>query len=168
MLITGMKRSGSRRQLGGAVLLVLALSVTAARHAEAGSYFGYHHGYGGSPYHGHYSHGHFGGYHAHPGGPYYYSPRFALNYARKARLGALELDVNPKKAEVYIDGRYVGRAHELDGYPDYLWLDAGTHQVDFYREGFATVTSEYPAPSGFHPWLAGRSLPSRGLFGSAL
>ena len=61
MLFTGMKRPGSRRRLGGSVLLVLALSVTAARHAEAGSYFGYHHGYSGSPYHGHYRHGHFGG-----------------------------------------------------------------------------------------------------------
>ena len=58
------------------------------------------------------------------------------------------MDVKPKKAEVYIDGRYVGRAREFDGYPDYLWLDAGTHQVEFYREGFGTVTREYTVHAG--------------------
>ncbi len=53
------------------------------------------------------------------------------------------MDIKPKKAEVYLDGRYIGRTGEFDRYPDFLWLKEGTHQLVFYKEGYGTVSREY-------------------------
>ena len=132
------------RRIGIPALVLMVLSLGAAREAEAGYYSGHHHGYG-HGFRSHLgSHGHFGhGYYSYPSGPYYYPPRFALPYARRADLGALDLDIKPKKAEVYLDGRYIGRTGEFDGYPDFLWLKEGTHQLAFYKEGHGTVSREY-------------------------
>ncbi|MCB1034615.1 MAG: PEGA domain-containing protein [Acidobacteria bacterium] len=63
-------------------------------------------------------------------------------------LGALDLDVRPEKAEVYIDGRFVGVADNFDGFPSYLWLEPGTYEVAFYKEGFETVSREVKVPPG--------------------
>ncbi len=141
------------RRIGIPALALLVLSLAAPREAEANYYHGRHHGYG----HGFRSHagfhGHFGhrigvGYYSYPSGPSYYPPRFALPYARRADLGALDLDIKPKKVEVYLDGRYIGRTGEFDGYPDFLWLKEGTHQLAFYKEGYGTVSREYTIYAG--------------------
>lgn len=60
-------------------------------------------------------------------------------YSSDTRLGALDLNVKPRKVEVYVDGQYVGLAGKLDGYPSYLWLTEGSHQLVFHREGWETV-----------------------------
>jgi len=87
-------------------------------------YLMYHRGY--APYHLYY-------------GPYGYS----RHYGGPTRsLGAVDLNVKPKKAEVYLDGKLVGRAGEFDGFPGYLWLEEGTHQLIFHRDGFETVVRE--------------------------
>ena len=44
-------------------------------------------------------------------------------------LGAVAIKVRPKTAEVYVDGRYVGAAGSYDGFPGYLWIDAGAHRT---------------------------------------
>ena len=33
----------------------------------------------------------------------------------------------PDRADVWVDGKYVGEARDLDGYPSYLWLEKGPH-----------------------------------------
>ncbi|MEM9593624.1 MAG: PEGA domain-containing protein [Acidobacteriota bacterium] len=58
-------------------------------------------------------------------------------------MGALDLDVSPEKAEIYIDGQYVGVADEYDGFPQYLWLEKGTYDVAIYREGYETIVRQY-------------------------
>ena len=49
----------------------------------------------------------------------------ALGYAMMSGMGALDMSVNPKQAEVWVDGKYVADARDLDGDPSYLWLKRG-------------------------------------------
>ena len=86
------------------------------------------------------------GHHGHSG--YRTARREALRELGAAGLGALDLNVKPKKAEVYVDGRYVGLAKDFDGSPGYLWLKEGTHEVIFYKEGYGTVVREFTVHPG--------------------
>ncbi|MEM6454907.1 MAG: PEGA domain-containing protein [Acidobacteriota bacterium] len=52
--------------------------------------------------------------------------------------GALDLDVRPEKAEVWLDGEYIGVADNYDGFPSFLWLEEGTYDIAFYLEGYKT------------------------------
>lgn len=74
----------------------------------------------------------------------YYVPRRAY---REYKLGAFDLNVRPKKSEVYLDGQFIGTAGQYDGFPDHLWLEEGTYELIFYRPGLGTerrVLSIYP------------------------
>ncbi len=93
--------------------------------------------------------GYWGGYYPYYYHPYYYpyywgvgywgGPRYLPRRASAAYdLGAFDLNVRPKKAEVYLDGQYIGPVKEFDGWPGYLWLEGGTYELIFYRPGFAT------------------------------
>jgi hypothetical protein len=83
--------------------------------------------------------------------PYYYPhypyEPYGRRYGDRYTLGALDLDVAPGKTEVYLDGRYIGIVDQYDGFPQYLWLDKGTYDIVFYREGYKTIArqiSVYP------------------------
>lgn len=105
---------------------------------------GLHFGYGG------YFGGYYGGYYY----PYYYSPFYwGVPYYvprrayRAYELGAFDLNVRPKKAEVYLDGQFIGTVGQYDGFPEHLWLDKGTYELIFYLPGLATerrVLTVYP------------------------
>jgi hypothetical protein len=71
-------------------------------------------------------------------GPYAYGTPggVTLGAAMMAGMGGLDLDVNPKQAEVWVDGKYVADARDLDGDPSYLWLKAGGHRLVLYKAGF--------------------------------
>ena len=58
-------------------------------------------------------------------------------------MGALDLDLEPQDAEVFVDGYLVGNADQFDGYPDYLWLEEGTYEVAFFRHGYQTLFRQY-------------------------
>lgn len=62
--------------------------------------------------------------------------------------GALDLDLRPEKTEIYLDGEYIGVADRFDGFPTYLWLDPGTYDLAFYKEGYATLARQYTVRSG--------------------
>ncbi len=100
-----------------------------------GNYWGYYgprfgwYGYWGSPWY-------WGGY------PYYGGVTVYPNGAY-GDLGALDLDVSPDRAEVYIDGQRIGVADDFDGFPTYLWLEKGTYDVVFYLPGFRTLARQY-------------------------
>jgi hypothetical protein len=72
----------------------------------------------------------------------YYSPGYA-RYRDDDDAGALDLDLAPEKAEVYVDGRLIGRADDFDGFPTYLWLPRGTYDVVFYLSGYKTIARQY-------------------------
>lgn len=73
----------------------------------------------------------------------FYSPVYRATYSVSASggaIGALDLNIKPKKAGVYVDGYYIGKAKRYDGYPGYLWLEKGTYEVTFYLAGHQTLT----------------------------
>ncbi len=104
-----------------------------------GSYGGYYSPY----YHGFY--GRFG----HPYGAYR-APEGGINpvQARMMGWGAIDVEVKPGKAEVWVDGQYVATARDLDGHPSYLWLEEGSHRVTIYRGGFTTYDEEVSITRG--------------------
>jgi len=89
-------------------------------------------------------------------GPYWYDPGPAYPIYRtpyrprsaSADLGALNLVIKPKKAEVYVDGRFVGRAKDFDGYPGYLWLEEGTYEITLVRDGYVTFADRVVIRTG--------------------
>lgn len=50
--------------------------------------------------------------------------------------GAIDCDVIPEKAEVYIDGKFLGIADDFDGWPRYLYVQAGNYEISFKLEGY--------------------------------
>jgi hypothetical protein len=83
-------------------------------------------------------------------GPRYYYPRYESGYvrARGDILGGLDLNIKPKKSEVYLDGMLIGTAGKYDGYPGYLWVPEGKHRLVFYRPGFATMVRDVEVLGG--------------------
>lgn len=148
-----------------------------------GHYYGYPHYYGYYPYSswgwsfglgwwGGYFYGPYLGHHY---SPYYYSPyRGAYGRApetvraRVEAVGAFDLNVKPKRTEVWVDGHYVGTTGRFDGFPDYLWLTEGKHQLVFYLDGHVTVERQVETLAGVVADLRiemepGRSIPPRQL-----
>ena len=80
-------------------------------------------------------------------GPAWYGP--AWGYPRVypnpayGNFGALDTDVSPERAEVWVDGKRVGLADDFDGYPNFLWLEKGTYDVVFYLPGHRTLARQY-------------------------
>ena len=100
-----------------------------------GGFYGFnpYFGFGAGPYWGPYGWG---------WGPsaFYYGPQGGvdMNVAMIAGVGALEINAKPNRAEVWVDGKYIGEARDLDGYPTYLWLEEGAHTIAVYKGGYAT------------------------------
>lgn len=127
------------------------LQASAAAHRAHGrsphrvrSYYPRSHGWylGWGPYLG----GSWGGYWGGYWDPYWYGPRggYPPAYPRGGeRYGALDTDLSPERAEVWIDGRKVGLADDFDGFPSYLWLEEGTYDVVFYLPGYTTLSRQY-------------------------
>lgn len=80
--------------------------------------------------------GYYPGYPVGIGGSYYPGPV-------REDLGALDLDIRPEKAQVFLDGHLIGVADDFDGWPRYLWLQKGTYDLVFYHQGFKTIARQY-------------------------
>lgn len=83
-------------------------------------------------------------------GPYGYYPPYPWGlgvywYPERMHdsMGALDLDIRPEKAQVYLDGHQIGVADDFDGWPRYLWLEEGTYDLVFHHEGFETIARQY-------------------------
>jgi hypothetical protein len=63
-------------------------------------------------------------------------------------LAVVSINVRPKKAVVYLDGRFVGRARYLDGKPGYLYLEPGSYDLELKSEGYRPVLIELDAQAG--------------------
>ncbi len=105
--------------------------------------------YGGYPYGYGYGYGYpwgwgwgWGWYGYYPWSPWgvgaYYQPGEA-----HGDVGALDLDLRPERAQVFLDGHLIGVADDFDGWPRYLWLEKGTYDLVFYHEGFQTIARQY-------------------------
>lgn len=73
----------------------------------------------------------------------YYGPPVQVYYQGGENLGALDLDLRPERAEVFVNGQRVGIADNFDGFPSYLWLEQGTYDVVFYLDGYQTLARQY-------------------------
>lgn len=84
--------------------------------------------------------GYWGGYSYYP----YWGPGVRW-YPEQVRpsMGALDTDVRPEEAEVWLEGQRIGIADNFDGWPRYLWLDEGTYDLVFYHPGFETIARQY-------------------------
>ena len=55
-------------------------------------------------------------------------------------LAVVETAVRPKRAEVRVDGEYVGEARDYNGRWDRLWLAPGAHVIEFALAGYQTLS----------------------------
>jgi hypothetical protein len=103
--------------------------------------YGYYPGYGydGYGYDGYGNDGYgSGGYGS--GGSGSSSPR---SHENRPQMGALDLDISPNDAQVYLNGEYIGRVRDFGGWHrGYLWLEKGTYDIVFYKEGFRTLARQ--------------------------
>ena len=95
-------------------------------------YYGYY-GVTSGPYYGSY---YSGGYGAVYGGPYTFS------------IGGVRLKVEPKDAEVYVDGYYAGIVDDFDGTWQQLRLDDGGHRIEVRKPGLTTLTFDVMVQPG--------------------
>ncbi len=144
----------------GIPLLILVLFTWGLPRTAQAQHYGHHFGHGGFGHggfgYGGYGHGGYGyGGYGYGYGTYGYGSTPALlldevtRVARLAGLGALDLNnIKPKKTGVFLNGQYIGVAGDFDGYPAYLWLKKGTHQLVFYKDGYRTLAREYTIHPG--------------------
>ena len=50
--------------------------------------------------------------------------------------GGVQLDVQPWRASVFVDGVYAGRVEDFKGYYNHLEVVAGPHQITIVEPGF--------------------------------
>ena len=90
-------------------------------------------------------------------GPYgywgpYYGPYWGqadyMAMAATAGIGAVDLNVKPGSAEVWVDGAFVAEAHDLDGSPNLLWLREGPHHIVIYKGGYQRFEQDVMVPLG--------------------
>jgi hypothetical protein len=101
--------------------------------------FGPYYGFGYGPYFGPYA-----------WGPYALGPAGGvdLNAAMIAGYGGVDMDVKPGHAEVWVDGKFIAEAKDLDGYPSYLWLKEGVHKIAVYKGGYQRFEEEIEVQRG--------------------
>ena len=97
-------------------------------------------GYGGYGF-GYPSGGYGGGYYGGGGGGYSVSQSYHEN-------GGLRLKINPKQAQVYVDGAYVGVVDSFNGTFQKLDVESGGHKIELKANGFEPLQFEVLVPPG--------------------
>lgn len=116
------------------------------RHGGWNGYWGigYYGGYGSAYWNPFWGWGYYAPYY-----PYYaYPPVVAYSSSPGYGMGALDFAVQPKQAEVFVNGQFVGLAKQYDGFPGYLWLDRGSYEIAVYHPGYQTVTKQIQILTG--------------------
>ena len=75
--------------------------------------------------------------------------------------GSARLQISPRNAQVYIDGRFVGLVDDFDGSFQQLHVEAGQHQLQVSLEGHRTYTENVLFTSGTTVRLQGKLEPLR-------
>ena len=65
-------------------------------------------------------------------------PRYPYRYYYSDEA-SLRVQIEPKRAQVYVDGYYVGEVDAFDGIFQRLHLPPGNHTIEVYLEGFRTI-----------------------------
>ena len=154
-------RSGIRGGLGRIGLAVLFLApfigvLPAAAQAHYGDPYGYGHQRHGFQYgfnldrgfHRHHDvdSGYSYGYYRGPSG--YRTASATLLAQTAAGLGGLDLNLRPRKAQVFVDGQRLSKARNFDSLADDGWLEKGPHRLSLYQNGYLTVVQEFTLHPG--------------------
>ncbi len=75
--------------------------------------------------------------------------------------GAVDVNVRPQKAQLYLDGSYIGIADNYDGFPRYLWLEGGLHRLVIYLDGYQTLAKRIQVRAGEVIDLRDRMVPGK-------
>ena len=79
--------------------------------------------------------------------PFYYGPESTPFSLEDGPTGGLQLDVQPWRAAVFVDGVYAGRVDDFSGYYKHLELVAGSHQIVVVESGYRPlVIDAYVVP----------------------
>ncbi len=62
--------------------------------------------------------------------------------------GGLQLDVQPWRASVFVDGVYAGRVDDFKGYYNHLEVVAGPHQITIVEPGFLPLVFDVMVAPG--------------------
>ncbi len=76
-------------------------------------------------------------------GPFGFYPQFPFpypyGYRRYGVSADLRIQVEPKNAEVFVDGHYAGLVDDFDGVFQRLKVTPGGHEIQIYLDGFKTI-----------------------------
>jgi hypothetical protein len=89
----------------------------------------------------------------------YYGGYYGGGYAYE--LGKLRLQVQPREAEVYIDGYYAGIVDDFDGRLQGLQLESGNYAVEIGLPGFAPLQFDVHVQPGRTTTYRGELIPER-------
>ena len=96
---------------------------------------------------------------------YVFYPRTIVRYGDYGRYGYptgdLRLDIEPRDAQVYIDGAYAGLVDDFDGVFQSLRLEAGEYHVEVVLPGFETLAFDVRILPGEKTTYRGDLLPER-------
>jgi hypothetical protein len=76
-------------------------------------------------------------------------------------VGAVDTDLSPEEAAIYVDGKYVGTADDFDGLPGYLLLPPGTYRIEAYLHGYEPLELEIEVRAGQRLRLTQELIPAR-------
>jgi len=60
----------------------------------------------------------------------------AVQPAQGRPLGGVQLALEPRRAQVYVDGLYAGVVDDFAGYYRHLSLPAGNHRIEVFAPGY--------------------------------
>lgn len=63
-------------------------------------------------------------------------------------VASIEIDIQPRKARLVLNGEEIGKARDYDGRWDVLRLKSGVHQLEFRADGYRTLRIYLDARSG--------------------
>jgi hypothetical protein len=163
-------------------------SSAGASRASGRATYGYsgYRGGGGHGYHGYTHRGHYYGgirvgfgfgfypYYRYWHSPYYYGWWYPPYVAYRPTVitggvvaprapAAVETAVKPKRADVYVDGQYVGQARDYNGNWDLLWIEPGEHTLEFRREGYKILRTYVDLSPGGYLRLDSQLVQGEGL-----
>jgi hypothetical protein len=103
--------------------------------------------------------GYYGAYGYPYGYPYGYAYAPAYPYYSSYGAGSVRLQVTPRNAQVYLDGRLVGLVDDFDGSFQRLNAEPGQHEVQIYLDGYRSFSQKVLFTPGNTVNLAGALQP---------
>jgi hypothetical protein len=77
------------------------------------------------------------------------------------RAGAVDVNIKPSHAQVFVNGFYSGVIDDFDGFPRYLWLREGGYELAFYLQGYETMVHRVVVSRRKTLRLAGEMVPGK-------